>query len=237
MLRRWFEMGSGDGMRRAAALLLLAMLPGTALAADAGTNCPPLTAGLFAHPDLTATRQVIGTKRILVLDGGIDAGAAARTERALATLGPFDEVWLNSPGGNPRQGVAMGKALRAQGVLVRIPAGNWCISACNFAFLGGAIRGIDPGGQYGVHMFTAVTEGSRPAWADYVKKRGDEGLFNAIQAREQGSALVALEQADFIIRMGVSRKLLSEVMYPQAATGFRCLTREEMTRYNVVNVD
>jgi hypothetical protein len=211
--------------------------PALAGAAAETSNCPPLAESLFRHPDLSATRQVVGGKRILVLDGGIDAGAAARTEAALQRLGPFDEVWLNSPGGNPKQGVAMGKALRAQGVLVRIPAGNWCISACNFAFLGGAIRGIDPGGQYGVHMFTAVTQGSRPAWTEYVKKRGDEGLFSAIQAREQGSALVALEQADFIIRMGVSRKLLSEVMYPQAAAGFRCLSRDEMIRYNVVNAD
>lgn len=220
-------------MRRVLAALLL--VGGPATAAETGSNCPPLAAALFRNPDLVATRETVAGKRILRLDGGIDAAAADKTEKALQDLGPVDEVWLNSPGGNPKQGVAMGKILRSHGVMVRIPAGSWCISACNFAFLGGAIRGIDAGGQYGVHMFTAVTEGSRPAWADYVRKRGDEGLFQAIQSREQGSALVALEQADFIIRMGVSRKLLSEVMYPQAAAGFRCLTREEMIRYNVVN--
>jgi hypothetical protein len=48
-----------------------------------------------------------------------------------------------------------------------------------------------------------------------------------------------------MIRMGVSRRLLSEVMYRQKADEFdttdkstlRCLTPQEMALYNVVNSD
>jgi hypothetical protein len=53
--------------------------------------------------------------------------------------------------------------------------------------------------------------------------------------------MLASEDNDFLIRMGVSRKLLTEVMYRQKAVGEagadrstrRCLTREEAMRYNV----
>lgn len=63
--------------------------------------------------------------------------------------------------------------------------------------------------------------------------------------REQASALLAAGQNDFLIRMGVSRKPLTEVMYQQTADTFqgadkstlRCLTPDEMQRYNVVNAD
>ena len=60
---------------------------------------------------------------------------------------------------------------------------------------------------------------------------------------EQDSALLASEDNDFLIRMGVSRKLLTDVMYQQKAIAEgsqdkstrRCLTREEDVKYNVAN--
>ena len=60
---------------------------------------------------------------------------------------------------------------------------------------------------------------------------------------EQDSALLASEDNDFLIRMGVSRKLLTEVMYQQKAVGDnsadrstrRCLTVAEAKKYNVAN--
>jgi len=61
---------------------------------------------------------------------------------------------------------------------------------------------------------------------------------------EQQSALLATEDNDFLIRMGVSRLLLSEVMYKTSAVKTddgdksirRCLTNDEALRYNVANV-
>ena len=59
---------------------------------------------------------------------------------------------------------------------------------------------------------------------------------------EQDSAMLASEDNDFLIRMGVSRKLLTEVMYQQKAVADsggstrRCLTRDEALKYNVANV-
>lgn len=64
-------------------------------------------------------------------------------------------------------------------------------------------------------------------------------------------ARLTADDIEVILRMGISRKLLSDVMYAQrpdqfrdtragkdaAAETYRCLTREEMMRYKVVNVD
>jgi hypothetical protein len=57
---------------------------------------------------------------------------------------------------------------------------------------------------------------------------------------EQQFALLASEDNAFLIRMGVSRDLLTEVMYRQSAvtdarnrSTRRCLTPAEVARYNV----
>ena len=54
--------------------------------------------------------------------------------------------------------------------------------------------------------------------------------------------MLASEDNDFLIRMGLSRDLLTDVMYRQSAVGdgsdhrtMRCLTLEEARLYNVVN--
>ena len=68
-------------------------------------------------------------------------------------------------------------------------------------------------------------------------------MLRELALREQDAALLASEDNDFLIRMGISRKLLTEVMYQQQAAALdandtstiRCLTRQEMVRYNVVN--
>jgi hypothetical protein len=55
--------------------------------------------------------------------------------------------------------------------------------------------------------------------------------------------MLASEDNDFLIRRGVSRKLLTEVMYQQKAVADagddkstrRCLTSAEAVKYNVAN--
>ena len=72
--------------------------------------------------------------------------------------------------------------------------------------------------------------------------RGTDNTVGLIGEIEQDSALLASEDNDFLIRMGVSRKLLTEVMYRQSAVSTggsgstrRCLTQDEVHRYNVAN--
>jgi len=91
-----------------------------------------------------------------------------------------------------------------------------------------------------VHMFTMT--GERDA-IDYSVALGTDSTVELIGEIEQESALLATEDNDFLIRMGVSRKLLTDIMYRQKAlkteddkSTRRCLTRAEALKYNVANV-
>ena len=104
-------------------------------------------------------------------------------------------------------------------------------------FMGGQVRSVDPGGLFIVHMFTHT--GDRAAIRSEVA-RGEDNTVSLIGEIEQSSALLASEDNDFLIRMGISRTLLTEVMYRQRAVADRndrstrrCLTQAEALRYNV----
>jgi hypothetical protein len=72
---------------------------------------------------------------------------------------------------------------------------------------------------------------------------GTDATTELIGEIEQDAALLASEDNDFLIRMGVSRKLLTDVMYRQKAVAGqgedkstrRCLTQAEVLQYNVAN--
>jgi len=179
---------------------------------------------------------------ILVAEGAIDAGFPARLRDALEADPMIGEVWIRSSGGDARAGNEAGRIIRSYpGMVTRIPS-NWvCFSACNFVFMGGSIRHVDPGGVFMVHMFTHTQDRSivRESVMD-----GTDATTELIGAIEQSSALLASEDNDFLIRMGISRLLLTEVMYQVQAVGTDadpstryCLSDEEVLQYNVMNVD
>lgn len=180
-----------------------------------------------------------GDVRVLLAEGTIDESAPNRLEAVLAEYpDQIDEIWLRSPGGNAQAGNQAGFIIRESGLPTRIPAGWACFSACNFMFMGGGARFIDSGGLFIVHMFTQLSDGS---WARRELQSATDrvGLVSTI---EQSAALLATEDNDFLIRMGVSRNLLSDVMYQQRAVAAggdrstrRCLTQQEVRQYNVVN--
>jgi hypothetical protein len=184
------------------------------------------------------TPQTVNGRRVLLAEGQIDAGVVARLEAALRD-DTIEEIWLRSPGGDARAGNAAGRVIRNSALPTRIPAGWACFSACNSLFMGGVARFVDAGGLFIVHMFTFTNnrEAIRQA-----RQGGDESTVGLIGDIEQDSALLASEDNDFLIRMGISRELLSQVMYRQSAVADgqnrstrRCLTRDELRRYNVIN--
>ncbi len=191
------------------------------------------------YPEMKFTLETINGVRVLKAEGQIDEDVAARLQDALKTNDPVQEIWLRSPGGIARAGNAAGKIIRATGIPTRIPAGWACFSACNFVFMGGAIRFVDPGGYFIVHMFTHL--GDKEAVRSELKDT--DKAIGMIGDVEQDSALLASEDNDFLIRMGVSRKLLTDVMYQQKAVADgqgdkstrRCLTEAEAMKYNVAN--
>ena len=185
------------------------------------------------------TFEAANGARVLRAEGAIDEDVPARLEAALAENSPIDEIWIRSPGGHARAGNEAGKIIRKAGIPTRIPAGWACFSACNFMFMGGPIRFVDKSGLFIVHMFTHL--GDKDAIRAEIAQGTDQtiGLIGDV---EQDSAMLASEDNDFLIKMGVSRKLLTDVMYKQKAVADagdkstrRCLTQVETMKYNVAN--
>jgi hypothetical protein len=179
-----------------------------------------------------------GQRPVLLAEGMIDDNLIPRLQAAIQNF-QGDEIWLRSPGGNARVGNQAGRLIRENNLQTRIPAGWACFSACNFLFMGGTARFVDPGGLFIVHMFTHT--GNREVIRAEVAQ-GEESTIGLIGEIEQQSAQLASEDNDFLIRMGLYRTLLTEIMYRQSAVGERgnrstrrCLTTEELRRYNVVN--
>lgn len=220
------------------ALGCLALLTG---AADSDPNNPTCPAspdwGSTEAMKLTAVER--GSFKVLLAEGRIDAGLPDRLRSAIEADPMIGEVWFRSRGGNARAGNEAGRIIRSYGLVTRIPEGWTCFSACNFVFMGGAQRFIDEGGVFMVHMFTHTAD----RWIiDDAVIDGSEATTELIASIEQSSALLATEDNDFLIRMGVSRKLLTDVMYQQQAVSSDddpstryCLSREEVVQYNVMN--
>jgi hypothetical protein len=217
--------------------LLAAKPPAVALDKD-NPSCP-------AQPDWGQAKAIALTpaeqagKHVLIADGIIDATLPKRLKAALDADDRIEEVWIKSRGGDARAGNLAGKVIRSYpGMVTRIPKGWTCFSACNFVFMGGDRRFVDPGGMFMVHMFTHT--GDRDTIEISVEE-GSAETTRLIGQIEQDSALLASEDNDFLIRMGISRKLLTEVMYKQQAvasatnkTTRYCLSQDEVRQYNVM---
>ena len=227
-------------IRKALAVSLL-LLNVSAAAEPVDSNNPtcPKYMNWSTYPEMKFTLDTVNGVRVLKGEGQIDQDVPAKLQDALKANAPVQEIWLRSPGGDARAGNAAGKIIRASGIPTRIPAGWACFSACNFMFMGGPIRFVDDGGIFAVHMFTHL--GDKEAVRSELKNT--DKAIGMIGDVEQDSALLASEDNDFLIRMGVSRKLLTDVMYKQKAVADgegdkstrRCLTRIEDVKYNVAN--
>ena len=221
--------------RSIAALAALALLAG---ASDpSNPTCPAEPDWGPAQAMTLATRDVDGT-RVLVAEGIIDSSLPQRLKAAIDADELIGEIWMRSRGGDARAGNEAGKVIRGFGMVTRIPKGWTCFSACNFVFMGGAVRLVDDGGVFMVHMFTHT--GDREA-IFLAAEEGTAETVRLIADIEQASALLASEDNDFLIRMGVSRDLLTEVMYKQQAVRTDenpstryCLSPREVRDYNVV---
>lgn len=219
------------------AALALAGLTGATVMDPANPTCP-LDPNWSAYPEMRLTVETRGNMKVMLAEGRVDAGLPDRLTAALKANPDVSEIWLRSPGGDARAGNAAGRIIRSNfGLGTRIPSGWACFSACNFVFMGGQPRMIEPGGLFIVHMFTRT--GDRGA-IDMSVAMGTDATRELIGDIEQDSALLASEDNDFLIRMGISRKLLTDIMYRQSAVATeenkstrRCLTLDEALKYGV----
>jgi hypothetical protein len=201
-----------------------------------------------AEPDwgpakaMTLTKRDVDGAHVLIAEGIIDATLPQRLKRAIDGDELITEIWIRSRGGDAHAGNEAGKVIRSfPGMITRIPSGWTCFSACNFVFMGGTVRFVDDGGSFMVHMFTHT--GDRES-IFLAAEEGTAETVRLIADIEQASALLASEDNDFLIRMGVSRKLLTDVMYKQQAVRTDenpstryCLSQDEVVLYNVAETE
>lgn len=218
----------------------LATLGATPAMDPVNPTCP-LNPGWSTNPKMEFTYFEQDGIGILKGEGRIDKDLVPRLKAVLAKHPDFYELWLSSPGGDARAGNEAGRLLRdTLDVRTRIPSGWACYSACNFLFMAGKNRTVDPGGQFMVHMFTRT--GDRES-IDMSVAMGTDATTELIGEIEQDAAMLASEDNDFLIRMGVSRKLLTDIMYRQKAVAGsgsdrstrRCLTIAEAIQYGVMS--
>jgi hypothetical protein len=228
-------------MRRFAAFAAaLALASGASAQTDPDNPTCPRSPNVSNFREMRFTVQERpGQSPVLLAEGMIDDRMIPRLQAALARF-QGDEIWLRSPGGNAQIGNQAGRLIRSNNMTTRIPAGWACFSACNFMFMGGGVRYVDQGGLFIVHMFTHT--GNREVIRQEVA-RGEDNTVGLIGEIEQQSALLASEDNDFLIRMGISRRLLTDIMYRQSAVADgqnrstrRCLTQAEVNRYFVATV-
>lgn len=184
--------------------------------------------------------------RVLLAKGAFAASESDNLINALAGAGRIDELWLYSGGGNSAAGMEFGRTLRRRGIAVRIPSGAACFSACSMAFLGGPLRSIDPGGYYGVHMWSAWQDPaiSQQFIVDIFERIKNAPDLNAatdfvrkeIQGIEIRNADYARQRANYLVEMAVSLRL----MHPNTNTASGSeywVCSDEARSFNVVNVD
>ena len=222
--------------RPVAALVALALLGG---ANDPSNPTCPAEPDWGPAKSMTLTPRRVNGVHVLLAEGIIDASLPQRLKAEIDKDEQLEEIWVRSRGGDARAGNEAGKVIRSfPGMVTRIPEGWTCFSACNFVFMGGDRRFVDPGGVFMVHMFTHT--GDRES-IYLAAEEGTAETVRLIAEIEQSSALLATEDNDFLIRMGVSRDLLTEVMYKQQAVRTDdnpstryCLSQQEVRQYNVM---
>lgn len=148
-------MASDLHMKSLVLTLLLLLLPAASWAADDRQlfGPPPTEQGVDVNGPMTFSPA---GKRAMWMYGLIAQGDAKRFREALDTMRP-EEVWLASGGGNLEEGIEIGRMLRSYKLTTRVPKGSFCVSACNFIFLGGIVRYVDTGAEFGVHVFALST--------------------------------------------------------------------------------
>ena len=209
----------------AVAALLVAEVAAAQSANTAGPTCPS-DPNWSDYRQMRFTTQDMNGRQVLLAEGEIDEGLILRLEAALGTF-TGREIWLRSPGGNERIAKQAGILLRQNGIETRIPAGWACHGACNYVFMGGISRSVDEGG------FFIVTRDA-PVGFSNVAPADRRALAAEIS---QQTALMASEDMGYLIRMGISRALATNVLHASDREGATrtCLTQEDMRRYNLVN--
>ncbi len=222
---------------------------------DPPKNTNEAMSASYIHFTLVSVQK---DKKTILMWGGVCDGDAERVRKVLEVAKPIGEVWFFSPGGALEEGLQIGRIIRKNSVRTRVPARYQCISACNFMFMGGIIRYIEPGGAFGVHMFAnsgitshdakviKIIVNAEDLSKSYNEKHPDQPvtpeklagtiLLDHNKEVQQTAAQIAAEIARFLVEMQLSLRFLTEFAnIPNE--NYRVLRRDELRDFNIINTD
>lgn len=199
-------------------------------------------AGLLAAAPAAAGEITVidgTTQKTITFVGPVRGDDAPRLSGLFASIDGIREVRFDSRGGNLEAGIEIGEAIRARRLATRVTSGAVCASACVYAFLGGIIRTVDPGGRVGIHMASgafndAYVKAIRDVLTDPNGGSIDDKVRFIILLNEQFTAIAARRQAKFLTEMGVSLGLL-DPGFDTPHLDIHWLSPAELATYNVVN--
>ncbi len=170
-------------------------------------------------PDLQMGVKDEGGTEILFIEGRIGPDLPSRLKAIIAEHPDIGAINFNASGDDRASAMAGGLVLRSVGNFVgHVPAGANCTDACALLFLSGRIRSVDPAAIFDMGEFYRASA---------------EAASNADVARQ------SLDISNYLIRMGVSRRLLTGTLDRDAAlppeAPRQCLTPAELHSYNVAN--
>lgn len=192
------------------ALVALALFPLSAAAQDAEETCstPDSPAEVLDQP-MRFFLTSDGSRSWISAQGRIVAGTA---DTFAAFLNDLDEVpgdlVLHSPGGRVREGLDLGRAIRAAGLITHIGetrdcedadqvTSGLCASACAYAFLGGVERHV--------RSPRFATPSSRIGYHHVYPSAGQDGVGAA--EMEAATRAVMGEIMRYVLEMGVDPRL------------------------------
>lgn len=149
------------------------------------------------------------------LRGAISPGDGDRVVADLRGLRPA-VVSLDSPGGSVADALAIGRALRDLGVETRLQDGAVCLSACPYAFVGGATRRMAETARFGVHQHSFGASTLLPAF-----------LAVADMQRMQADVLAHLDA------MGIDLRIMGPALATPAQEIYM-LSPDELRAWNVM---
>jgi membrane-bound ClpP family serine protease len=138
-----------------------------------------VAAGKQPAESFSITLSVDG--RVIEFSGGVNDGAAAAIDRAIADAPKVGTLLLNSPGGWLREGKRMADVVKRYRLNTRVD--QECFSACTLVLLAGENRSAGEAAQIGFHRGRSVGESSeqtsRPASGDEAEIYQKAGLRDA----------------------------------------------------------
>ena len=172
-----------------AVLALLVMAAGAVAGAHQMRQLGPalkehLQVALGKQPGKEFVVTLSGDGRVISFVGGVNDGAGAAIDKAIAAAPQVGTLLLDSPGGWIKEGIRMADVVRRYGLNTRVE--HDCYSSCTIVLLAGQSRSAGADAHIGFHRGRAIGEsgrGQRPVPSEEADIYRQAGLREAFVRR------------------------------------------------------